>query len=195
MAQKTTVLSNLEQTMLQKLKEATQALQVADSRQTALKKDAEELKAKLSASQPQQYTKCSTSTQTALTAARAALRSVEATAKAEHNAAIDRDLAAISQRNAKSLANLEYKKALAGSYETATRAINQRRKLIEQEGVTFSVGISGFNAKGLLENNELETFESFVEDEIEIQGSKYAIIASTLSDIGSSNIYKIRRIK
>jgi ABC-type uncharacterized transport system ATPase component len=195
MAQKTTVLTSLEQTMLQKLKEAAQALQVSSSRREALKKEVEELKAQLQASQPQQYTKCSTSTLTALSAARANLKSVEAAAKQEHNATIDKELAAISQRNAKSLANSEFKKALAGSYETATRAINQRRKLINDEGITVELDISGNTCKALLDGDQLETFEQIFSDELEIQGTKYAVIGAQLSDIGSSNTYKIKRIK
>lgn len=195
MAQRKSILTDIESTLLSKVVEATAVMKKMDARHQATKKELEEVKAQLKASQPQSYPKASQSVRNELQTARATLKSVEAQARTEHNEALDRELAAISQRNAKALANSEYKKALAGSYADATRAIAQRRKLIEQEGITFSIGISGFNGKGLLENNELETFESFVEDEIEIQGSKYAIITSTLSDIGSSNIYKIRRIK
>lgn len=143
-----------------------------------------------------QLAKITTSGRTAYSTAKAAYQEAIKQVQREYDLICDLELQSIAERTSKALERSEFKKALSGSYQDAVRAINSRKNFIQQHGVDVVVGYSGHTCKGLLhDQNELETFEFLLSEELEIAGQSYRITKAEMSQINSSNLYHLQPIR
>lgn len=102
-----------------------------------------------------------------------------------------RTLASIAERNKRMVEEMEYNKALKGSFAVAMGAIAKRKAAVETNGQLITTDYTGNTAKAEvdLENNKLFTFERLTLPEFELLGKTYKITHAELSPINAGNIY------
>ncbi len=106
-----------------------------------------------------------------------------------------RTLETIAARNKKIVEEMEYNKAIKGSFAVAMGAIARRKAVIETTGETIITDINGNTAKCELDldNNKLFTFERLTLPEFELLGKTYKITQAELSPINAGNVYYFQK--
>ena len=141
--------------------------------------------------------KPSPATSLALAESKATFSSAQKQLNHEIEAFTSQKLADIASRNAKSLADYNYKQALNGPYAGAVKAISAKRMEVANNGVEVFSGISGYSFKAIHDqaSHQLFTFELISDPDLEIQGQSYRISKSVISPIGAGNVYHLSLVR
>lgn len=121
-------------------------------------------------------------------AQQAVLQVLEARELATYEA---RTLETIAARNKKIVEEMEYNKALKGSYDVAMGAIAKRKANIEANGQIIITDYSGTVAKCEIDLDTLTlfTFTRLTQPDFEYQGKMYQLTSADCSEIGAGNRY------
>lgn len=200
------MLNKLEKTLIKKLEHATQVLNDSHKSIQSLKQQLDDartetasLKSKLTdgPSFPAGF-KCSPAVQHALSTSKAQLATAQKLLNDEITHFQSKQIQDIHDRNAAAAKESAYQKALNSSYAVATAAINARKTDIQQNGVSLTVGYSGYQCKGDFDpkTNQLFSFELFApNDTIEINAQEYAITKREISQINAGNRYHLQPVR
>lgn len=191
-------LTKLETQLINKLQEATDFLKFADGELDSLRQTNAKLKAKLQDSPilPANF-RASAITQQRLNETKAAYSEAKRQLQQEIDQYHETLLHEIAHRNTKQAQALEYKNATTnGSYATAMNAILAKRQEVRLNGVEVTSHMSGtFKALPDWQDSTLFTFETILDDSVEISGREYRIVKSEVSSIGSGNTYHISPVR
>jgi len=102
-----------------------------------------------------------------------------------------RTLATIAARNKKIVEEMEYNKAIKGSFAVAMGAIAKRKAAVEANGQTIITDYSGTVAKCEIDLNTMSlfTFTRLTQPDFEFQGKMYQLTSADCSEIGAGNRY------